>query len=37
LVAIPQRGTLSSLNVATAGAIACFDVARRRAEAGSPS
>ncbi len=37
LVAIPQRGTLSSLNVATAGAIACFDMARRRAEAGSPS
>ncbi len=37
LVAIPQRGTLSSLNVATAGAIACFDLARRRAEAGSAS
>jgi len=37
LVAIPQRGTLSSLNVATAGAIACFDVARRRAEAKNPS
>ncbi len=31
LGAIPQQGTLSSLNVATAGAIACFDVARRRA------
>jgi len=30
LVSIPQRGTLSSLNVATAGAIACFDLARRR-------
>ena len=35
LAAIPQHGTLSSLNVATAGAIACFDVARRRAEAGN--
>ncbi len=32
LAAIPQLGTLSSLNVATAGAIACFEVARRRAE-----
>jgi 23S rRNA (guanosine2251-2'-O)-methyltransferase len=30
LAAIPQHGTLSSLNVATAGAIACFDIARRR-------
>jgi 23S rRNA (guanosine2251-2'-O)-methyltransferase len=30
LASIPQHGTLSSLNVATAGAIACFDVARRR-------
>jgi 23S rRNA (guanosine2251-2'-O)-methyltransferase len=30
LAAIPQHGTLSSLNVATAGAIACFDVARQR-------
>ena len=34
LAAIPQHGTLSSLNVATAGAIACFDVARQRGEAG---
>ena len=34
LAAIPQHGTLSSLNVATAGAIACFDVARQRAAAG---
>ena len=33
LAAIPQHGTLSSLNVATAGAIACFDVARQRTEA----
>jgi 23S rRNA (guanosine2251-2'-O)-methyltransferase len=30
LASIPQHGTLSSLNVATAGAIACFDIARRR-------
>ena len=30
LASIPQHGTLGSLNVATAGAIACFDVARRR-------
>lgn len=30
LASIPQHGTLSSLNVATAGAIACFDVARQR-------
>jgi 23S rRNA (guanosine2251-2'-O)-methyltransferase len=31
LGAIPQHGSLSSLNVSTAGAIACFDVARQRA------
>jgi len=31
LAAIPQHGHLSSLNVSTAGAIACFDVARQRA------
>jgi len=30
LAAIPQRGGLSSLNVGAAGAVACFDVARRR-------
>jgi 23S rRNA (guanosine2251-2'-O)-methyltransferase len=30
LASIPQHGNLSSLNVATAGAIACFDIARRR-------
>jgi 23S rRNA (guanosine2251-2'-O)-methyltransferase len=30
LASIPQHGALSSLNVATAGAIACFDVARQR-------
>jgi 23S rRNA (guanosine2251-2'-O)-methyltransferase len=34
LAAIPQHGTLSSLNVATAGAIACFDVARQRSATG---
>ena len=30
LAAIPQHGRLSSLNVATAGAIACFEIARLR-------
>jgi 23S rRNA (guanosine2251-2'-O)-methyltransferase len=30
LVAIPQRGATESLNVAAAGALACFEVARRR-------
>ena len=35
LVAIPQLGRLSSLNVAAAGALACFEVARRRL--GEPS
>lgn len=30
LVSIPMRGRLSSLNVATAGALACFEVARGR-------
>ena len=30
LAAIPQHGTLASLNVATAGAIACFEIARLR-------
>lgn len=31
VVSIPMRGRLSSLNVATAGALACFEVARGRA------
>lgn len=31
---IPQYGSVSSLNVAAAGAIACFAVARQRAKAG---
>ncbi len=30
VASIPQHGALSSLNVATAGAIACFEIARRR-------
>jgi 23S rRNA (guanosine2251-2'-O)-methyltransferase len=30
LAAIPQMGSLNSLNVAAAGAVACFEVARRR-------
>jgi 23S rRNA (guanosine2251-2'-O)-methyltransferase len=30
LVGIPQHGHLESLNVATAGAVACFEIARRR-------
>lgn len=30
LAAIPRLGALSSLNVAAAGAVACFEVARRR-------
>jgi GNAT superfamily N-acetyltransferase/tRNA(Leu) C34 or U34 (ribose-2'-O)-methylase TrmL len=30
VVAIPQRGTLASLNVSAAGAVACFELARRR-------
>ena len=30
LVSIPQLGRLASLNVAAAGAVACFEVARQR-------
>ena len=30
LAAIPQRGAIDSLNVAAAGAVACFELARRR-------
>ncbi len=33
VVAIPLRGKVGSLNVAAAGAIACFEVARRRLDA----
>ncbi len=32
IAAIPQHGTLASLNVGAAAAVACFEVARRRAE-----
>ena len=32
LASIPQRGSINSLNVAAAGAIACFEVNRRRAK-----
>ena len=34
LASIPQRGALASLNVAAAGAVACYEVARRRLAAG---
>lgn len=34
IAAIPQHGTLESLNVGVAAAVACFEVARRRAEEG---
>jgi 23S rRNA (guanosine2251-2'-O)-methyltransferase len=33
VVAIPQHGTVPSLNVGVAGAVACFEVARQRAAA----
>lgn len=36
LVAIPLRGVLPSLNVAAAGALALFEVARRRAAGSAP-
>ncbi|MGH9069365.1 MAG: TrmH family RNA methyltransferase [Acidimicrobiales bacterium] len=32
LVSIPQGGPLGSLNVAAAGAVACFEIARRRSQ-----
>jgi len=35
-VSIPQLGSLGSLNVAAAGAVACFELARRRLE-GQPA
>jgi len=35
LARIPQSGPLDSLNVAAAGAVACFEVARRRSSAGA--
>jgi 23S rRNA (guanosine2251-2'-O)-methyltransferase len=34
VAAIPQHGTLPSLNVGVAGAVACFEVARQRAAGG---
>ena len=35
VVSIPLRGALPSLNVASAGALACFEVARRRSGPGA--
>jgi 23S rRNA (guanosine2251-2'-O)-methyltransferase len=35
VVSIPLRGRLASLNVAAAAAVACFEVARHRSQAGS--
>jgi 23S rRNA (guanosine2251-2'-O)-methyltransferase len=37
LAAIPQLGALESLNVAAAGTVACFEVARRRQSKASPT
>ncbi|MGA2520048.1 MAG: 23S rRNA (guanosine(2251)-2'-O)-methyltransferase RlmB [Acidimicrobiales bacterium] len=37
LVSIPQFGTLGALNVAAAGAVACFELARRRARGSAAS
>jgi 23S rRNA (guanosine2251-2'-O)-methyltransferase len=36
LMSIPQLGPLGSLNVAAAGAVAAFEVARRREAATQP-
>jgi 23S rRNA (guanosine2251-2'-O)-methyltransferase len=35
VVAIPQHGAVESLNVGVAAAIACFEIARQRVEAGA--
>lgn len=35
LASIPQHGSIGSLNVAAAGAVACFEMARRRDRVGS--
>jgi 23S rRNA (guanosine2251-2'-O)-methyltransferase len=37
IVAIPQHGSLPSLNVGVAGAVACFEVARQRAMSAAKS
>ncbi len=37
VVAIPQRGGVASLNVAAAGTVACFEIARRRAAPRGPA
>jgi tRNA G18 (ribose-2'-O)-methylase SpoU len=37
LVSIPQFGTLGALNVAAAGAVACFELARRRGRGSAAS
>jgi 23S rRNA (guanosine2251-2'-O)-methyltransferase len=37
LVSIPQAGPIASLNVAAAGALACFEVSRARSRAGGNS
>ncbi len=35
LASIPQHGRIASLNVAVAGAVACFEIAHRRTLSGS--